>query len=213
MKTKAIFKDTQKALDEERIKEQKLKNIIGFCFHSGQKIENFARRCLKKNKTRWMLNRLQWFVELADFQKYNSVKTFFLVAMAETNIKLLEDRFKDNADEVADVKKFFEKFSKQDKDKLRKYFFKTDKFLNKKTFKFNKVVDVLLNVRHRVVHGKNHYGFRFHDGSDNLTNIIFGEIGTKKKKKNIRYELEITYKQFREMMVKNAVENIRGVLK
>ncbi len=211
MKTKAIFKDAQKALDEERIKEQRLKDIIGFCFHSDQEIENFARNCLKKRKTRWMLNRLQWFVELADYQKYDSVKTFFLIGMAETNIKLLEDRFTDNSNEVADVKKFFEKFSKQNKDELRKYFFKTDEFLNKKSFKFDKVVDILLNVRHRVVHGKNHYDFRFHDGSDNLMNIIFGEIGTKRKKKNIRYELEITYKRFREMMVMNAVENIKSV--
>lgn len=211
MKTKAIFKDAQKALDEERIKEQKLKDIIGFCFHSDQEIENFARNCLKKRKTRWMLNRLQWFVELADYQKYDSVKTFFLIGMAETNIKLLEDRFTDNSNEVADVKKFFEKFSKQNKDELRKYFFKTDEFLNKKSFKFDKVVDILLNVRHRVVHGKNHYDFRFHDGSDNLMNIIFGEIGTKRKKKNIRYELEITYKRFREMMVMKAVENIKSV--
>lgn len=209
MKTKAIFKDAQKALDEERIKEKGLKDIIGFCFHSDQEVENFARNCLKENKTRWMLNRLQWFVELADFQRYDSVKTFFLVAMAETNIKLLENRFKDNSNEVADVKKFFARFSKQDKDELRKYFFKTDKFLNKKSFKFNKVVDILLNVRHRVVHGKNHYDFRFHDGSDNLMNIIFGEVGTKNKKKSIRYELEITYKNFREMMIKNAVENIK----
>ncbi len=209
MKTKAIFRKAQKALDEERIKEKELKDIIGFCFDSDQESENFVRKCLKKNKTRWMLNRLQWFVELADFQKYDSVKTFFLIAIAETNIKLFENRFKDNSNEVADVKKFFARFSKQDKDELRRYFFKTDKFLNKKSFKFDKVVDILLNVRHRVVHGKNHYDFRFHDGSDTLMNIIFGEIGTKNKKRRIRYELEITYKNFREMMIKNAIENLK----
>lgn len=213
MKTKVIFKDVQKALDRERVKEQELKNIIGFNFDSSQEVESFVQKCLKKNKTRCMLNRLQWFVELANFQKYDSVKTFFLMAMAETNIKLLENRFKDNSNEVNDVKKFFNRFSKQDKNELQKYFFKKDNFLNKKTFKFEKVVGIILNVRHRVVHGKNHYDFRFHDGSDNLMNIIFGEIGTKNNKKNIRYELEITYKEFKEMMVRNAIDNIKSVLK
>jgi hypothetical protein len=92
---------------------------------------------------------------------------------------------------------------------LRKYFFETDEFLKKKSFHFDKVVDILLNVRHRLVHGKNHYDFRFHDGSDTLMNIIFGQIGTQNKKKSIKYKLEITYKSFREMMIKNAVENLK----
>ena len=210
MKTKAIFKDVKKALDIERVKEQELKNVIGFCFINDAETEKFATKCLKKNKTRWMLNRLQWFVELSDFQKYDSVKTFFLIAMAETNIKLFENRFEDNSNETSDVKKFFSRFVKQDKDELRKYFFKTDRFLNKKTFKFDKIVGILLNVRHRVAHGKNHYDFRFHDGSDNLMNIIFGEVGTKNKKRKIQYELEITYNDFRKLMIKNAIENIKG---
>jgi hypothetical protein len=210
MKTKAIFKNVKVALDKERVKEQELKNVISFCFSNDSETEKFATKCLKKNKTRWMLNRLQWFVELSDFQKYDSVKTFFLIAMAETNIKLLENRFEDNSNETSDVKKFFSRFIKQDKDELRKYFFKTDRFLNKKTFKFDKIVDILLNVRHRVAHGKNHYDFRFHDGSDNLMNIIFGEVGTKNKKRKIQYELEITYNNFRKLMIKNAIENIKG---
>lgn len=210
MKTKAIFKNVKIALDKERAKEQELKNVIGFCFPNDIETEKFATKCLKKNKTRWMLNRLQWFVELSDFQKYDSVKTFFLIAMAETNIKLFENRFEDNSNETSDVKKFFSRFIKQDKDELRKYFFKTDRFLNKKTFKFDKIVGILLNARHRVAHGKNHYDFRFHDGSDNLMNIIFGEVGTKNKKRKIHYELEITYNDFRKLMIKNAIENIKG---
>lgn len=210
MKTKATFKDVKKELDKERVHEQELKNIIGFCFLDDIETEKFITKCLKKNKTRWMLNRLQWFVELSDFQKYDSVKTFFLIAMAETNIKLLENRFKDNSNEILDVKNFFSRFTKQDKDELRKYFFKMDKFLNKKTFKFNKIVGILLNVRHRVAHGKNHYDFSFHDGSNDLMNIIFGEVGTKNKKRKIQYELEITYNDFRKLMIKNAIENIKG---
>ena len=71
-------------------------------------------------------------------------------------------------------------------------------------------VPAILNVRHRVAHGKNHYDFRFHDGSDDLMNIIFGEVGTKNKKRKIHYELEITYNDFRKLMIKNAIENIKG---
>ena len=210
MKTKAIFKDAQNALDKERVKEQEIKNIIGFCFPNNTETEKFATKCLKKNKTRWMLNRLQWFVELSDFQKHDSIRTFFLIAMAETNIKLLENRFTDNSNETSDVQKFFSRFSKLDKNELRKYFFKTDQLLNKKTFKFEKVVNILLNVRHRLAHGKDHYQFRFHDGSDTLSNIIHGEIGPINKKKKIMYYLEITYLNFRKLMIKNAIENIKG---
>lgn len=206
------FKDIKKALGIERVKDQELKNVIGFCFSNDTKTEKFIIECLKKKKTRLMLNRLQWFIELSDFQKYDSVKTFFLIAMAETNIKLLEGRFDDNLNQTADVVKFFSLFTDQDKNELCKYFFKTDKHLDKKTFKFDKIVDILLNVRHRVVHGKNHYEFRFHDGSDELMNIIFGEFGPKKEKKEIYYELEITYKDFRKLMIKNAIENIKNCL-
>lgn len=209
MQTKVISKATKVALDNERIKEQELKNIIGFCFSSDSETEQFASKCLRENKTRFAINRLQWFVELADFQKYDSVKTFFLVAMAETNIKLLDNRFEDYGNMSRDVETFFSKFSKQDQDELRKHFFQTDEFLNKKSFEFDTVVEILLNARHQVVHGKNHYNFRFHNGSDHLTNVISVEVGIKKTKQSIRCKLDITYKNFREIMIKNAVENIK----
>jgi len=183
---------------------------MGFCFHSNQEVKDFTRKCRKEDKTNLMLNRLKWFVELSDFQKYDSVKIFFLIAMAETNIKLLEDRFPENSNETSDVEKFFDGFSKEDKDELQKYFFVEDEFFNKKTFEFKKIVNILLNVRHLLVHGKNHYNFRFHNGSDELFNLIHGEIGPKNKKEEIEYELEIKYDNFRRLMIKNAIENIKG---
>lgn len=212
MKTKTIFKNPKKVLDRERIHSPELKDLISFCFSDETEVEKFSAKCLEKKRTRRMLNRLQWFVELSDFQEYDSVRILFLIAMAETNIKLLNDRFSENSDETSDVRKFFSRFTEQDKSELQKYFFRTDRFLNKKPFEFNRIVDILINVRHRVVHGKNHYDFRFYDRSDNAINIILGEIGKKDKKRGIQYELEITYNDFRKLMIKNAIENIKECL-
>jgi hypothetical protein len=206
------WKKIRSVVDEGLLKDKNIHAFLKAIIRGEEKRNNFIKKCLKKNKTRWMLNRLKWFIELADSQKYDSVKVFFLIAMAETNIKLLEDRFNDDSNEVVDVRKFFNDFSQQDKNELRRHFSKVNKSLNKESLKFDKVVEILLNVRHRLAHGKNHYDFQFHNGSDSLINIIFGEIGRKNRKKKIEYQLEITYKYFRKMMVRNVVENIKKAI-
>jgi hypothetical protein len=197
-----------KALDEERLEHQDFESVFNLSFSNGAEAKAFARTCLKKRKTRWMLNRVEWFVKLSDEQRYESVRVFFLIAMAETNIKLLESRFDDNKNQMQDVKKFFDRFSKKDKNELQTYFFTTDKFLTKRTLSFTKIVDLLSNVRHRVVHGKDHFHFRFHNGSEGLINRIIGESGSTKVKRKVTYELEATYQGFRKIMIKNAIVNI-----
>ena len=132
--------------------------------------------------------------------------------MAETNIKLLDGRINDNGNQVKDVQKFFDFFVDADKDELRKYFFTTDNFLQKKPFTFKKVVDILINVRHRVVHGKSHYHFRFYDGRPMLQNIITGETGGMNAKRRTQYQLELRYERFRDMIVSYAIENIMKCL-
>lgn len=211
MTTKAVSKEDRRVIDKELIKEKSFKEIAGFCFHNDAEVEKFIEQCLREKKTRWMLNRLRWFVELADHQKDDSVKVFFLIAMAETNIKLSENRFRNDKYPSEDVKKFFEQFLKSDKNRLRKKFFKEDQFSSKHYFRFSTVVNALLNVRHRLAHGKDHYEFRFHDGQKNLLNLVWGEIGLKNKKRRIMYELALTYDDFRKLMIDNAVRNIKNL--
>lgn len=196
-----------------RHEDPDLEKVVGFCFASKDEFKNFVEKCQRKNKTLRMLNRVQWFVELADYQKYDSVRVFFLVAMAETNIKFLEDRPENNSNGGKDVKIFFEKFPGIDKEELRKYFVALKRRPGPLFFlSFKKIVEVILNVRHSLAHGKNHYDFRFNDGTDRLLNIMHGQTGTGNKKRAVRYELKITYSKFREIMVRNAVENIKSCL-
>ena len=111
-----------------------------------------------------MWNRLKWFVELADKQDYCSVKVFFLIALAEANIKLLENRFEDTDKQTEDVRKFFNYFSVEDRQFFESRFLSPldyEEIQHRVTFK--NIVEILLNVRHKVVHGKNHYQFIFNN--------------------------------------------------
>lgn len=198
----AVSKKFKLAMDKERVKEQAIKDVVGFCFLSNKETENFASKCLKKPKTRFALNRLQWFVELSDSQCYDSVKVFFLIAMAERNIKLLQN---DSLTDKAAVEKFFSDFTIQDKSELTKCFFRTNGSLRKSYLRFKTIVDILQNIRHEVVHGKNHYSFRFFHGP---INSITGVVGSKHNKRKVRYELKLTYYDFKKLMIKNAVSNI-----
>lgn len=211
MKKNNISQELKFELGKNRREDVDLNGIVGLFFCNDDEIKNFIDRSLSKRNTRLMLNRIESFVCLADSQIYDSAKVFFLIAMAEANIKLLENRFEQNLNQTEDVKKFFSRFSKQDKEDLSKYFFTTGKFLDKRNFTLTKVVNILLNVRHAVVHGKNHYAFRFYNKTKGASiNIIFGEIGSQKSKKKIQYELKITYDKFKKIMVGNAIKNIES---
>lgn len=204
------FKEAKKLIDIERTKDPKLLSIIrGFVDENN--LKSFIKKCLRKRRARWMLNRLQWLVELADWQKYDNVKVLFLIAMAEVNIKLLENRFKDNTRQTEDARMFFEKFLRIDREFLRKRFIKHTMTCEDKFFSFTTIVDILINVRHRVTHGKFTYDFKFSNGNDG--NLLNGEIGTSKRKRTINYNLNLTYSDFRKIMIKYAIKNIEKCLK
>lgn len=215
MKNKS-WEDMTIALDKERISSAEFSNLFADFFPSIIDAQKFGMRCLdKKRKTRWMLNRVESLVGIADHQKYDSVKVFFLLAMSEVLIKLRDNRFKDIKHQVDDVKTFFDEFSDSNKQELTKLFYKSDQYLNKKSLKFKTIVSILINVRHRLAHGKFHYDFSFNNGQENLWNPIWGEIDsgvTNKKKKVIKYELDMTYNDFRKIMIRNAISIIEKCL-
>ncbi len=204
----SISKEFKIAMDKERAKEVELKDVIGFYFNNDIKTEKFITKCLEQKKTRLMLNRLQWFVELSDHQNYDNVKVFFLIAMAETNIKLRDNRFEESDKQMEDATTFFNTFSTENKNILTDNFFTLGECLNKKPFYFEDIVDILINVRHAVVHGKNHYSFKFHNGNESFVNLVSGVVGGKNNKKDIKYNLTLTYDCFKKIMVSEAIKNI-----
>ena len=164
---------------------------------------DFVRKIYLHEKTRLMWNRLKWFVELADSQNYDSVKVFFLIALAEANIKLLGDRFDHTDKQVDDVKRFFNFFSVEDRQFLEsKFLFPLvyGEIQQKVTFK--NIVEILLNVRHKVVHGKNHYQFIFNNCRTE------GELN----KQKFPYDLQMNYDEFRTIIIKYATLNIKNIL-
>lgn len=201
-----------KVMDEERLAHPDFKAIFGSHFNDDDEATTFGRKCLEKEKTRLMLNRIEWFVKLADEQKHDSVRMSFLIAMAETNVSLFENRFDEPDIQKTDVEKFFDSFSTTDKNELQKGFYKENDLSQKEHFAFEVIIDILMNIRHRLVHGKSLYHFNFHNGMANSLNYIEGEIGPKKAKQKLEYQLDMTYKEFRKLMIKYAIENVQKCL-
>ena len=201
-------------MNQNKGNNQDIHKIIGFCFDNNEQLENFIKKCLKKKKTIWMLNRIKWFIKLSDYQKYDSVKVFFLIALAETNIKLFENRFNDNHEGTEDVRKFFCLFSKKDRNLLTNNFIKlpNNNQINGSKIKYDVIVDILSNVRHRLAHGKNHYDFNFNDDGQKIFNPIYGEFGSINKKQKINYELNLAYNDLKKLIIKNAIKNIKNFL-
>lgn len=160
-----------------------------------------------------MFNRVRWFIEIANEQRYDSLKVLFLLAMAETSIKFMENRYEDFRDSGPDVKKFFHKFMADDQTSLELFFKKKKRndiaFWTKKV-SFVEIIEILLNVRNTVAHGKNHYNFRFQNPSGSFINRLTCETGSRDKKKKVSVEVELTYEQLRFLMLKYAFANIEA---
>jgi len=191
---------------------EELSQILDPFFNNTDDLDKFVRKCSKKIFIKRTLNRVGWFVELADYQKEDSVRVFFLIAMAETNIKLLDKRFYDDQHMTKDLEDFFGSFSKTDKDILKEKFVVYGKYGIRKKIRLETVISILSNVRHNLVHGKDHYTFTFHHAINKLSNIVSGQIGKIGKKRKIQYELTLTYNEFRHLMIKYAIENIKKKL-
>ncbi len=51
-------------------------------FLSNTEVDDFYNKCEAETRTKRMWNRVAWLSGLADRQKYDAVKVFFLIAMA-----------------------------------------------------------------------------------------------------------------------------------
>lgn len=159
-----------------------------------------------------MFNRACWFTKLADQQKSDSVKIMFFMAMAEASVKFMEGRYKDMSNSSKDTKKFFESFSNNDKQSFELNFLKKarrDFYFRTKNIAFNQIIEILLNTRNRVAHGKNHYDFRFQDPAHSRHNLLHGETGSWERLRKVDFEMNLTYQNFRSIMLKNALLNVQ----
>lgn len=184
-------------------------------------VKRFIQQCRKNKKSLLMLNRIYWYLELADTAEHDSVKVLFCLAMAESVIKLRDGRFDSTRDSTDDVRIFFNLSSRQEKDEFRKYFKKcVDRMDKIRYFSFEKAISALSNVRHRVVHGKNHYDFSFHIGNKlnikSFKNFQTGFIdigrGRSRRKRKVNYEFLMTYDIFRDFMLRTSLGVLKNLL-
>lgn len=187
--------------------------------------DDFIKAAKKQQKRLLMLNLLYWYVDLADKDVPDAAKMAFLIAMAEANIKARDGRFDNDDNSSNDVKCFFDGMEINFKQQLVGYFKKTEptyKDTQSKNFNivrtivedslsFDEIVNILLNVRHRFMHGKNIYSFRFNNLPENLIYLLKLEQGTREKKE-IKIESTLSYDLFRKIMICTALENIKNTL-
>ena len=185
--------------------------------------KNFIQICQKNDKKKLMLNLLYWYIHMADILDLpDSAKLTFLISMAEANIKIKDDRYDNEDFSTNDIKSFFCCMSEnlrnevQQHIKLESPIFSETRYPNSQIVNivenqidFDKIVDILLNVRHRFVHGKNIYCFRFNEIPENFIYQLNGETGPKNQKQPIKYKSTLTYKILRDSMIKTALENIK----
>lgn len=167
-------------------------------------VDDFFNKCETETKTKRMLNRVAWLSGLADAQKYDAVKVFFLIAMAEVIIKLKEKRFQEYGENSNDVRKFFNEMSQDNKQKLENSFVIDEFKVKNELLDFDTIKEVFLNIRHRLSHGKDHYSFQFHDGTDTLFNPLYGWGNDR-----ALCELKLTYSEFRKIMITTALDIIK----
>jgi hypothetical protein len=157
------------------------------------------------HKAKIMMHQTQRLVSLADDfpklrPKRESLQLLFLMICAE-HISKVHDGFTGEGQSKKYVKRFFNDFlSQSDKDKLGASFI-DNAVLPMTTLSFEKVVDLLYNVRCDVVHEGNYWGFSFHDGITPMVNV------------DPDVNVYLTFLELRDIIVKGCINAIKDRLK
>ncbi|MEN9342373.1 MAG: hypothetical protein RIQ54_629, partial [Candidatus Parcubacteria bacterium] len=183
-----------------------------------KKAEDFAKKVEKrfwsKNdiKSKRMLNRLEWCVELANKgKKYDSVKVMFLVAMVEGLVKLKDGRFEDIKNSKNDILFFFRTLPQNTKNVLLKSFIKNNDRYPGESFDDIEVIgEIFYDIRNSVAHGKSHYDFMFHDGNNEKFVGDMSATGKRKTDQRLTFKKHtLTYNKFCKAMIAGAIKMIK----
>ncbi|MDP6625895.1 MAG: hypothetical protein QGG87_05530, partial [Nitrospinota bacterium] len=155
---------------------------------------SFIKKCLKRLKTRRMLLRAQWYVEIADGQEKvrqsrPSLRLIFLMAMAEAVAKERKGSTKLMPWEA--IEEFFKYISPEDKRALHMGIKRTFLGPRHHNLRFSSILKILYNVRNSAVHGEDFFSFPLMSKKDKEESVGYssyslnasGCLGTRKRKK------------------------------
>lgn len=229
------WREIDKMVKKELLKNRELNNLLTPFFNSESSRKEFIQKCLKKQKTRRMLLRTQWYSEIAeglDVVKSNrpALQIIFLMSLAEGVARLKTD--KDGDDTVSSrsmIKEFFSRTTTQDRKLIAQKFKRALVKIEYHNLRFSSAVNILYDIRNRAVHGNDFYSFsllnenqkkEFVDGGYThygiMTTGFLGKTGktrsgNKRRKQRVRLDISLTYKELKNIVIRTAIENIKGV--
>ncbi len=172
--------------------------------------ENFIRKCLAKLKTRRMLNRAQWYSEIADTMekvkpRNTALKIIFLMSLAEgvSTLKIGKRQSK-SLGSFKTIKKFFDYISEDDKHRLITNIKNLSSSSRSQKLRFSSIVRLLYDVRNKAVHGEDYYSFSLESGT--ITSV---ETGRKTKRRKV-LNTSLAYKELRDIFRRTAIANIQA---
>lgn len=181
-------------------------------FPSQSEANAFIRKCSKKKKTSRALLLTQWLTNIADDIENikpgrPALKIVFLIILAESVEKILNSKA---TSPRRAFKAFFSKTNQDDRIMLLKGIrnFST----NSGNLRFNTILDILYNLRNRVFHEGLYFDFHLNDkAEENMTQTTEGYAGNKfRKQRKVMLDIALSYNQLRDIVVRTALDNIRG---
>jgi len=222
--TKDGFKKIDELFKREILVDKKLHNLLQPFFTTEKERGEFIKKCLTQIRTRRMLLRLQWFSEVADdLEKIKAnrpaLKLIFVMAMAEG---LTKQEFGKKIHSKDAIKIFFGYTSQADKNILVRGFKRALTSAATPQLRFSSIIKILYEVRNKAVHGEDFWSFFFltkkekeefiKDGYTDYGLMTAGYLG-RKNKKRVSLDLTLTYEEFRDVIIRTAIANIRSFFK
>lgn len=219
--------DSIKELDELAkkaiLKDRGLGIFLSVKFSDKATKEAFIKKCLKRDRTRHMLLRAQWYIEIADDMRkvrHNrpALSVIFFLSMAEYLIKEGEVNKRMRSEDA--IKKFFTFISADDKKILEANFRRTLLNVRHHNLRFSSIVSILYEVRNKAVHGEDYFSFSLLNADDkekhkdytNFSMITEGYLGPRYKKRRQSLEISLAYEELRDIMKRTAVSAINYYL-
>jgi hypothetical protein len=182
--------------------------------------QDFIKNCLKKIKTRRMLLRMWWYIEIANdmsmVKNRPALQIVFLVAMTEGVTRLGLD---DNSMETKlIIKAFFFNINDEDKDFLLKNIKKSNLSIEHEALTFLEIIEILYDIRNSAIHGSDFYSFSLLDQERKKEYAVdysdygimtSGRLGSRNQKRRVSLDISITYEELRDIFKRTAVNGIQ----
>lgn len=197
METKDPLKKLDRLAKSSIANDPKLLNLLINYFSDIYEVKIFVKKCLKKLKTRRMLLRVKWYIELASLirrsrDKRPALPLIFLMAMAESIARSILPNKKAKTSQSFDiVKLLFNKIDQRDKVILKQKIRRANLKPNINSLRFSSILKLLWNARNDAVHGIDFWSFGLPDSETGL--LTHGLLGTKKHRRKISLEINIQY--------------------